>query len=448
MANNNFHNGNNFSNISSTTFNTNTSHPLIPNSQEYMFYKKYVSIHSEDRNSIKFPNPAEFEIEIPEDMLNVSALRLISWSFPANYNTFSSLNNNVTLTFRINNPYNPNINGVSILIYEKIFEYLFLYQDNYFEIIIENGFYNPQQMVNELTNKMNYVVTQNLISYFTIQSTNPSLTVVQQEEYVVALNELNNIGGYNNFTVVYNNVSQKIWFGNTSDQFILTNETQLVKNKERDNLYCNSIKEQFSDFSDWGLPGNLGLSRCDTNSSNEINISNISNIVMYNGINVPRFFYGDVNSVDNGYWLLPNPILTNSNVYWVECPYKINLMGPGFMYMEIAGQNCIDETAPFNISKFTLETNSTNGTVNSAFAKIAIPSTPLSQWFDRDSLPYKFYYPPAERMRRFYIKLRYHNGQTVNFGVFNYSFVIEFTLQMPQILRSSRSIVYPPTFNN
>ena len=40
MANNNFHNGNNFSNISSTNFNTNTSHPLIPSSQEYMFYKK------------------------------------------------------------------------------------------------------------------------------------------------------------------------------------------------------------------------------------------------------------------------------------------------------------------------------------------------------------------------------------------------------------------------
>lgn len=37
-------------------FNTNTSHPLIPNSQEYIYYKKYVSVHSEDRNMLKYPD--------------------------------------------------------------------------------------------------------------------------------------------------------------------------------------------------------------------------------------------------------------------------------------------------------------------------------------------------------------------------------------------------------
>jgi hypothetical protein len=119
-------------------------------------------------------------------------------------------------------------------------------------------------------------------------------------------------------------------------------------------------------------------------------------------------------------------------------------MGPAYMYMEIEEQNCIDETQPYNVSNFTIKTNSTNGTANSSFAKIAIPTTPISQWFDRDSLPYKFYYPPADRIRRLYIKLRYHNGQPVDFGIFNYSFTIEFTLQLPQILRTSKSQVYPP----
>ena len=112
--------------------------------------------------------------------------------------------------------------------------------------------------------------------------------------------------------------------------------------------------------------------------------------------------------------------------------------------MELEGQNCIDETSPYNVSGYTLTSNSTNGIVNAAFAKIAIPTTPLAQWFDRDSLPYKFYYPPAERMRKFHIKIRYHNGQLVNFGEFNYSFVIEFTIKLPQLLRASNSIVYPP----
>jgi hypothetical protein len=119
-------------------------------------------------------------------------------------------------------------------------------------------------------------------------------------------------------------------------------------------------------------------------------------------------------------------------------------MGPAYFYMDIEGLNCIDETSPFNISEFTIKTNQTNGIVNSAFAKIAVPTTPISQWFDRDSLPYKYYYPPAERIRRLKIRFRYHNGQTVQFGVFNFSFVLEFMLQSPQLLRSSKTVKYSP----
>jgi hypothetical protein len=118
-------------------------------------------------------------------------------------------------------------------------------------------------------------------------------------------------------------------------------------------------------------------------------------------------------------------------------------MGEAYMYMEIDGQNCIDETQPYNLSKFTLTTNQTNGIVNSSFAKIAIPTTPLSQWFDRDAVPYKVYNPPAERIRRLKFKLRYHNGRMVNLGVFNYSFMLQISLMVPQILRNSKTVVYP-----
>ena len=427
----------------SRNFNTNTSHPLIPSSQEYIYYKKYVSIHSEDRNILKYPNSSEFEIELPEDILNVAALRLVSWTFPANYNTFSNLNDNVGMTFLINNPYNPNINGVTNILAVKTFECLFNTQTENFVLRISDGFYNPQQMVTELTNKFNEAVTVRLTDYFTTKINTTS--GVQQAEYITALNDLNTSGGYNNFVIVYNNVSQKIWFGNISDGFILTNEIVLLKNTLSDSLNC-VVKAQLPDFSQWGLPGNLGLSRCNTVSDASFNIVSRVSSSNYNGQQVPRFFYGDVFPGDNGYWLLPNPSLPNSNVQWVECFHKINFMGHGYMYMEIEGQNCMDETSPYNVSPHTLTSNSTNGVVNAAFAKIAVPTTPLAQWFDRDSLPYKFYYPPAERMRRFYIKIRYHNGQLVNFGDFNYSFVIEFTTQLPQLLRSSNSVPYPPNY--
>lgn len=435
-----------YNNFNTNVFNTSTSHPLIPSSQEYMFYKKYVSIHSEDRNYLKYPSASEFEIELPEDLLNVAALRLVSWTFPANYNTFSTINNNTIITFKINNPYNPNINGISNTLLQKIFECLFLSQNENFNVRIEDGFYNPEQMCAELTNKFNASVTDRLSTYFTEKSTDPSLTPVEQAEYITALNDLNSAGGYSNFVIVYNSVGQKLWFGNISDGFIITNETRVIQDTVTDNLNCG-IKAQLPDFSDWGLPGYLGFTRCNAISTSVSTFATKPSITKYNGQYVPRFFYGDVFPGDSGYWLLPNSALTNSQVQWVECPFKINFMGPGYMYMEIAGQNCIDETSPYNASIATLTSNITNGTVNSAFAKISIPTTPIAQWFDRDSLPYKFYYPPAERMRKFSFRIRYHNGQLVNFGEFNYSFVIEFTIQLPQLLRASNSVIYPPNFN-
>jgi len=429
----------------SLNFNTNTNHPLIQSSQEYMFYKQYVSIHSEDRDMIKYPTPSEFEIELPQDLLNVSALRLIDWSFPANYDTFSSLNSNINMSFLISNPYNPNINNISDIYIQYVFECLYNSQAEEYNIYIEEGFYNPQQMVTELTNKFNTVVTDRLVAYFTQQSTNPSVPPSQQEEYLQVLNQLKSNGGYTNFVIVYNNVSQKIWFGNICDGFTLTNETQICKNSLVDNPYCG-IKSQLPDFSNWGLPGNLGLSRCNAIaiSGTTLNTDFSYNFSSYFNTIVPRFYYGDVFPGDSGYWLLPNSGYPNSEVFWVEATYKINLMGPSYMYMEIEGQNCMDETSPYNVSQFTTTTNKTNGTVNSAFAKISIPTTPISQWYDQNAYSYKYYYPPAERMRKFKFKIRYHNGLLVDFGVFNYSFTLEFTLQMPQLLRSSKNQIYPP----
>ena len=103
-----------FFDLTSQPYNVNTSHPLIPNSQEYMVYNKYVSIHSEDRDILKFPNSSEFEIEMPEDLLNIASIKLINWTFPANYYTFSVPNANILLAFSITKPYNPAEFGLNL----------------------------------------------------------------------------------------------------------------------------------------------------------------------------------------------------------------------------------------------------------------------------------------------------------------------------------------------
>ena len=396
---------------SSKLFNTSTSHPLIPNANDYIIYKKYVSIHSEDRDILKYPNSSQFEIEMPEDITNVYSLRLSNWTFPSNYSAFSIGNSNTSMYFKITNPYNPGENMVFNPLEQAIFECLFKSSDIIFEIIIEDGFYNPTQMVTELQNKFNYVVTQRIQAYLNANSLTDLLT------------QFNAQGGYTKFVIVYNVVGQKIWFGNTSDEFIIDNEALLLKESIVSNVFCAS-RAQLPEFDFWGLPSNLGLIR-----------QNVPAISITDSVtgepSTPRFFYGDVNPGDNGYWLLPNPALTNSVVYFIEPAYKINLMGPAYFYMELAGNNCIDETSPYSVSKFTLSTNVTNGITNSSFAKIGIPTTPISQWFDRDSLPYKMYWPPAERIRKLSVKFRYHNGQLADFGAFPFSFAIEFTQLIP-----------------
>ena len=391
--------------------NVNTTHPIIPNSQNYTLYKKYVSIHSEDRDVNKFPSSSLFEIELPEDYLNVSTIRLANWTFPSNYDTFSQYLSNVTMTFTINIPYNPTSYGVTdplqIAIYNALTNYNSIGDPNYL-ITISNGFYNPDQMTIELTNRFNEAVNI-VIQQYLIDTSQPTL-----------LSQFVSDGGYSEFVIVYNAVKQNIWFGNKSSGFVLTNEITFTKSKLSNNLKC--LNPELPDYSNWGLPGNLGLDR-----ANDVSITKPNYL--------PRFYYGDVFPGDNGYWLVQD--LSGAQVYFFEAPYKINLMGPAHMYMEIEGLNCIDETSPYIKNEFTETHNITNGVVNSAFAKIPIPTTPMSQWFDKDYVAVynKLYLPPAERIRRLKIKLRYHNGALVNFGIFNYNITLEFVLYSSQQAR-------------
>ena len=388
-------------------YNLNTGHPIQPNAQEYMSYTKHVSIHSEDRDIIKFPNSSFFEIELPEDINNVVSVRLSTWTFPANYSTFSETFNNLAMAFQITTPYNPAEHLVSNPMLEAIYACLFTTQNDKYEIIIEEGFYTQFQMVTELTNKFNEAVTNRIKTYLT--NTDNDL--------------LATFTSYDRFVVVYNEVQQNIWFGNTADGFTLLNSDIFIKSQTTSNLQCTqNVGNLLPDFSNWGLPANLGLTRENISATSKVDYS-------------PRFYYGDVTAGDDGYWLLPNSSLVGSQVYYVACPAKINLMGPAYIYMEINGLNNIDETSPFNVSNFTKETNVTNGIVNAAFAKMSIPTTPISQWFDRDSIPYKYFTPPADRIRRLAIKIRFHNGKLADFNTFPYSFMLEFGVLQPQILR-------------
>jgi hypothetical protein len=413
-------------------FNIHDNHPIIPNANLYFFEKKYISIHSEDRDIVKYPSSTEFEITLPEDYLNLASCKLMTWSFPANYSVFCVENLNMTMSFKITKPYNPGSLGISNPLLEGIFAALYNNLDHEYIITIEPGFYNPEQISTELTNKFNEAMTVFIRNYFTITPAYNSL--------------LSSFIAYERFNIVYNLVNQKLWFGNGADQFVLTNDSVIYfKNNYLENG-C-SRKQAQPQFTNWGLPNFLGFSRCAayaldsyqylSQSTTGRTPSFISDYLNTNGdvIKLPRFYYGDARDLgDNGYWLLPRA--PKATVYYLEAPFKISIMGPAYMYMEIDGLNCLDETLPWALSEFSVHNSKTSGVVNSAFAKIAIPTTPISQWFDGGQYPYKYFNPPAERIRKLNIKIRYHNGQLVDFGQFEYSFMLEFNLLRPQQQRA------------
>jgi len=419
--------------------NTSNNHRIIPNSNNYMYEQRYLSIHSNDRDILKYPRSSDFEIEMPQDYSNVVSVRLHSWSIPSNYNVFSIQNFNIFMTFKLSTLYDPSgtfVDASYQQVSEAFYAALDYNKDKNYVIIIEQGFYNPEQMATELTNKFNDVINNTIYNFLISDEGVPYAAA--KDIYLSNTKYL-----YDRFVMVYNTVNQKMWFGNRGDKFILTND--ILERETSANYTSNCSRRSYlPDTSNWGLPSNLGFNRCPSTAITTQEAYQLAQIYdppfvadnIYYGP-YPRFYYGDVlTNGDNGYWLKPDNSCPNSTVYYIQAPYKINLMGQAYVYMEIEGFNCLDETSPYNLSPFTLKTNQTNGVVNSAFAKIALYSTPISQLYDQVTEPYKYFSPPAERLRKIKVKLRYHDGEPVDFGVFEYSFMLEFNLLRPQNLRS------------
>jgi hypothetical protein len=397
------------------------NHPIIKNNAEYVKYRKQISIHSEDRNIEKYPSASSFEIELPEDILNIEKVQLISWCFPSNYDVFSVANKNILFTFKFTSVYQPipNTTGNQYIealntIYHLISipEYL-----NYeYSFTIQSGSYLPNQLTTELQNRANQVVQDYIINLFNLHGFSSLI-----QPYLDGTST--EIGGYNGFSVVFNEVSNKVWFGNNNASFVITNSSDLIKNSLSE-LYC--IYKTLPDYSNWGLPSFIGFTRNDEYS--KLSNSTSDYTFFYTNYKVQSSMGGD------GNWIEPSQYYSNYPISYIECPNKINIMGPSHFYMEISGLNNLDETAPYNFSPYTMQTNGTNGRVNSAFAKVSVTGIPLSLFYDSNQdQNYKYFDPPAERIRRLSITLRYHDGLLVNFETFNFSFVIEFTILDPRI---------------
>jgi len=404
-------------------FNTSSTHPIIPNSQQYIFEKKFISISSEDRDITKYPSSSSFEIELPQDYLNIQTVKLNTWFFPNNYSVFTSTQYNTTIIFSITTPYNyynsaTSSNSLQYAIYLALTAKI----GSTFTATIDDGTYTADQLAIALTRAMNKAITDYIITYLTSNGYTDIIDVFLLQQ------------GYNEFIVIYDSVKMKLLFGNKSSQFAFNNDSIVyTENKIMKNITCKN-KNTVEQFINWGLPYYLGFTRntVEAETTTE-DIYTTSGDIIY--LYLPRLNYGEYATGDNGYWLVPN--LPYAKVYFLETPQKINITGYNYFFIDITGYNNIDITYPFNISRFTNETNQTNGVVNGAFAKIYMSQlTSNEYWFNDDqNASYKYFHPPAERIRRLSVKLLYHDGSLVDFQNNNYTFTLELGILRPQSKR-------------
>lgn len=184
-----------------SAYNVNNSKPLINREQNYMIDRKLVSVHSEDRDITKYPDPSHFSITLPQPLLNVQSLRLVQSTFPINYYTFS---------FEYQNT-----------------KFRFTYLGLSYCVSIQEGTYTPCQLAQELTNVMNY-----------------------------AINPTNTPPAASTFSVYYDPVGNQLWFGNTTHSFSLDFDCKM----EYPEALCNTSTIWFQ-YANWGLPFYLGYEK-------------------------------------------------------------------------------------------------------------------------------------------------------------------------------------------
>ena len=361
-------------------FNLNNEHELIDRQNNYVLDRKLITIHSEDRDIKKWPNPNTFEIQLPEAMINVQSIRLVEISLPSNYYVFSNQYQNTKFSFDLDPSSNsPIATDISSGKWNKIDP-----------IIIDEGFYTPSQMENELKNKMNKAVIHT--AYGTTVPT----------------------ASYEYFKVHYDEVAQKMWIGNPLDNFRLA-FNQRENYTKLENCVNPNVWEQYTK---WGLPSYLGYEK----KSYEA-IDGGGEAIVFDYHDPPITFV----DASNG-----------TGPYYTESDNTICMFGESAIYMEVDKYNSMDELVPYSESTSNMYNNDYNGSVNASFAKIPVIHLPHSQIFEsrNDFIQnMSHYHPPIDKIRKLKFRFRYHDGRLVDFRKCNFNFTISFYMLRDEIAR-------------
>jgi hypothetical protein len=247
-------------------------------------------------------------------------------------------------------------------------------------IMLPNFFYNISEHLQ--TNKMRVDTSINGI---------PTITIITLEDGCYNYNQLQEAlqtkfkAIDNRFDVSYNPINRKFTFLYTENngpafnfRFDLPNNYSCVKDSYKTDVYAQ--------HSNWGLGFILGFEK-----------------IKYSSYGIPH------NAHTHQQLISPNPCDLGDN----KC-----------IYIELEKYNKCDEIKPFLHYNYS---NPNSGIVNSAFSKIPIYLFQDNKHLVNDGYfeNVSYYQPPIDKIAKFKLKFRYHNGMLVDFHNYNVSLSLE-----------------------
>ena len=141
----------------------------------------FATISSLDRNVVKYPHANSFTVDLPQEYNNVTSMSLQQSFFPNVSVDFTLDKNNVDLVFRFTDIPAAHNSHIEIMIYVAIKQSID--NNNYYRIRISDGTYTQEQLLLEVQNRMNQVMSDAILKYY--ENNTPQLTY-QWGDYVYA----------------------------------------------------------------------------------------------------------------------------------------------------------------------------------------------------------------------------------------------------------------------